>query len=98
MIIKSNEVPTSPEGRKPYELGGREIQVKHFVTRVTRPENPFGPHEHQQSELWYIIDGHALVRLGQVEEKVTVGDLIIIDPWVEHGLRTDSEATWICLG
>jgi mannose-6-phosphate isomerase-like protein (cupin superfamily) len=98
MIIKSNDVPISEAGRKPYSIGDREILVKHFVTRVTHPDNPFGPHDHEQAELWYILDGIALVKLGDAEHQATAGDLIVIDPWVEHGLRTEGEATWICLG
>ena len=97
MIIKSNTIPLQ-NGRRPYELGGREILVHHFVTRETTPENPFEPHKHAVPELWFIIDGEALVTLDGVEHPVEGGDLIVIDPWVEHGLRTESRATWICLG
>ena len=98
MILKSQGVPVSEDGRKPYPLGGRTVEVKHFVVRVTLPDNPFGPHSHEQPELWYIIDGQALVKLGQEEYPVGPGDLVVIDPNVAHGLRTESEATWICLG
>jgi len=55
-------------------------------------------HKHAVPELWFIIDGEALVTLDGVEHPVESGDLIVIDPWVEHGLRTESRATWICLG
>lgn len=98
MIVRSRDIPVSDTGRKPYPLEGREVMVKHFVTRITHPDNPFGPHKHEQPELWYVIDGQAWVKLGDQEHAAEAGDLVIIDPWVEHGLRTESQATWICLG
>ncbi len=97
MILRSRNMPAAG-GRKPYPLEGRQIVTKHFVVRETTPENPFGPHKHEQPELWFIISGQALVKLGEEEEAVEPGDLIVIDPWEEHGLRTTGQATWICLG
>ena len=97
MILHSSELAES-NGRRPYELGGREVLVKHFVVRVTTPENPFKPHRHQQRELWYVVEGQAWVSLDGSEEVVQAGDLVVIDPLVEHGLRTEGQATWVCLG
>ena len=42
MIVKGNDIEAK-NGRKPYELGGLVVQVKHFVVRVTTPDNPFKP-------------------------------------------------------
>lgn len=97
MILKSKTLPIQ-NGRRPYELEGRGIVVHHFVTRETTPENPFAPHKHAVPELWYIIDGEGLVTIDGGEHPVESGDLIVIDPWVEHGLRTASRVAWICLG
>jgi len=97
MIIRGNEIQT-PGGRRPYLLEGREILVKHFVERVTTPDNPFKPHEHEQPELWYIISGEARLTLDGQEHTVSGGDLVVIDPWIDHGLRTESQVTWLCLG
>jgi mannose-6-phosphate isomerase-like protein (cupin superfamily) len=97
MILKAGAIPVV-NGRRPYELGDREIVVHHFVTRTTTPMNPFKPHKHAAPELWYMTDGEALVTLDGVEHLVEDGDLIVIDPWVEHGLRAEKQATWICLG
>jgi mannose-6-phosphate isomerase-like protein (cupin superfamily) len=97
MIIKRRAIHTK-NGRTPYELEGREITVRHFVTRVTTPDNPFKAHQHENAELWFIIAGHALVELDGTEHAVEDGDLIVIDPWVSHGLRTATQVTWICVG
>lgn len=97
MIIKGSEIEPQ-NGRKPYPLDGLAIEVKHFVVRVTTPDNPFIPHEHGQPELWFITDGEATVSFAGADHTVKAGDLIAIEPWVEHGLRTTGQATWICLG
>ena len=97
MIIKARDIPTV-NGRKPYPLGGREVVTKHFVIRETTASNPFGPHKHEQPEFWFIISGEAMVKLGDQEVVAESGDLIVIDPWEEHGLRASGRATWICLG
>lgn len=96
-IIKGSSIDMV-KGRRPYELNGRVISTKHFVVRETKPENPFGPHKHEQSELWFIIKGKGKLLLNGVEYDVEENDLIILDPWIEHGLSTDGELTWICLG
>lgn len=97
MILRASEIE-APEGRRPYDLEGRDIRLGHFVTRVTTPHTPFGPHAHAERELWFILEGQAIVSLEGVEHTLGPRDMAVIDPWVKHGLRTDSEATWICLG
>ena len=97
MIVRRSEVEATA-GRAPYTLGETRVEVAHFVERVTTPTNPFGPHAHEQPELWYIVSGQAIVRLGEQEHVVDAGDLIVIEPQVAHGLRVEHEATWLCLG
>lgn len=96
-IIKGDSIKMK-NGRRGYDLSGREISTKHFAFRVTTPDNPFPPHKHEQSELWFIISGKAKVLLDGIEYEVEENDLIIIDPWVEHGLKTDTQVNWICIG
>lgn len=86
------------KGRRGYDLGGRKIVTKHFAVRITKPDNPFGPHKHEQTELWFIVAGYGTVLLDGIEYEVEANDLIILDPWIEHGLSTTTEVTWICLG
>ncbi len=97
MILYARNI-AEKDGRRPYDLGGREIPAKHFVTRRTTPGNPFGPHTHDNPELWFILEGRAVVNLAGADHPVEKGDLVVIDPRVEHGLRTDAEVLWICLG
>ncbi|GAB4562969.1 MAG: hypothetical protein Kow0047_11430 [Anaerolineae bacterium] len=97
MILRGQDIPVT-NGRKPYEIESYQAPVRHFVVRITTPDTPFRPHRHEQPELWYIIEGQATLTLNGEDHPVQGGDLIVLEPWVEHGLRTDSQVTWICLG
>lgn len=97
MIIRGTPNAGEP-GRTLYALDGFQTTVTHFVIRQTTPAQPFGPHRHAQPEMWYIMAGAALLLEDGAEHPVGAGDLITIQPWVEHGLRTDGEVSWICLG
>ena len=97
MILKGKALPEE-NGRKPYPLSSRDVVGKHFVVRVTGPENPFVPHRHAQREIWFIIEGQAVINLDGTDHSVEGGDLIELEPWVEHGLRTKDRVTWICMG
>jgi len=65
---------------------------------VTTPETPFIPHKHEVRELWFMIEGNAVVSLDGINHDVEARDLIAVDPWVEHGLSTTTRAVWICMG
>ena len=97
MIVKGVQ-DTEENGRTFYPLDGFETTIAHFVTRETTPDNPFVPHKHEQKELWYILAGSTFFFRDGTEELVEAGDLILIEPWVEHGMRADNHVTWICLG
>ena len=97
MIVKG--IPDDAQkGRTYYPLDDFSMLTRHFVIRDTTAENPFLPHEHEQPELWYIIKGEALVTLGETEHPVSAGDLVRLDPWMHHGLRSESAVRWICIG
>ncbi|MFH1086603.1 MAG: cupin domain-containing protein [Chloroflexota bacterium] len=98
MIIRGEELPQSERGLRLYSLSSKEIAGNHFGVWRTTPETPFGPHKHAQRELWYIIAGSAMVSIDGVEQSVGPGDLLELPPWVEHGLRTSDQVTWICMG
>lgn len=97
MIIRGVVDKTRP-GRTFYPLEGFSVTAEHFAVRETRPDNPFQPHSHEQPELWYVIEGEAFVTLNDQEHAVRAGDLIRLDPWVRHGLRTETRVRWICVG
>jgi quercetin dioxygenase-like cupin family protein len=97
MIIRAADIEVAG-GRKPYPLGDLRVEVGHFVVRITTPEVPFGPHKHERPELWFIVQGEADVTLDGQVHAAAAGDLILIEPWVEHGLRVADRAEWLCLG
>ena len=97
MIIKGRVDP-SQASRTAYPLEGFSVATDHFVVRETTPENPFKPHRHKEPELWYVIEGEGVVSLNGQDHPVTTGDLIRLDPWVEHGLSTGGSLRWICMG
>ena len=102
MIVRGSEIPEE-NGRKPYPIApgataGWGDPGWHFVIRTTTPENPFLPHKHEGTEMWFILKGEAILSLDGQEHTVAAGDLIQLDPWSEHGLRTESHVRWICMG
>ena len=97
MIIHAHDTQTTA-GRTSYPLPELDLHVAHFVIRLTTSANPFRPHAHAQPELWFILDGQAIATLDGHDHPVAARDLIVIEPWVEHGLRVERRAEWICLG
>lgn len=97
MVVKG-QPDTGERGRTFYPLEGFAATVSHFVVRRTTPANPFVPHRHAQREMWYIMEGNGLLWEDGREHAVGAGDLVLIASQCEHGLRTESTLTWICLG
>ncbi len=98
MIIKGMPDPEN-RYRSIYPIGKKNaIKVNHFVVRTTTQNNPFEPHQHEQEELWYIIEGQGILKENNDDYPVEAGDLIQIKPWVPHGLSSDTKSVWICLG
>lgn len=97
MIIRNSEIP-AVSGRKGYPIAGQQNLLHHLAVRITTPDNPFKPHRHEAEEIWYIVEGTALVELDGQEHAVAAGDVIILKPWVEHGLRSETQVKWACLG
>ena len=86
------------EGRKHYPIEECQESIRHFVCRTTTPDSPFGPHKHEGEEFWYILSGRAVVSIDGEETEVEPGDLVVLASGTEHGLRSDSEAVWLCFG
>jgi len=84
--------------RRLYPVSGKQKALHHLASFVTTRENPFKPHKHEGDELWYIIEGEAIVSLDGGEQSVESGDLVIVASGAEHGVRTELRAFWLCLG
>lgn len=97
MIVRCRDIPEQ-NGRRGYAIGSEQTLLHHLAVRVTTPANPFKPHRHEAEEVWYIVEGEALVELDGQEHPVETGDVVILKPWVEHGLRSESRVKWVCLG
>ena len=96
-IFRAEEL-AEKDGRRAYPIDDCQETIKHFVTRRTDRSNPFGPHKHDGEEFWFILEGEAIVGLGGEDHVVRKGDLVVLPPWQEHGLRSEKGAYWICFG
>ena len=55
-------------------------------------------HQHTLSEeIYYVTDGSGLMRLGEEEFAITVGDVIDIPPGMPHNLRNTGKRTLVVL-
>src|SRR5512146_1365889 len=97
MVIRG-KVDASQPGRVVYPLDGRRLELRHFVVRRTTRSNPFAPHRHEQAEMWFVVEGRGVLVEDDGERAVEAGDLITIESGALHGLRTDGEVRWICMG
>ena len=102
MIIRGSDLPEE-NGRKPYPItpgatDGWDNPGWHFVIRTTTPDNPFAPHKHDGTEMWFILEGEAVLYLDGKDHRLKAGDLVELEPWSTHGLRTDTRVRWLCMG
>jgi mannose-6-phosphate isomerase-like protein (cupin superfamily) len=97
VLIKGSSLKEE-NGRRPYPLEGCGFPLIHFVVRTTLPDNPFIPHKHENREVWYVLSGEGFYFENGTEQRVEGTDIMIIEPWDEHGLRTETRIEWICLG
>jgi hypothetical protein len=97
MIIKGSQLEEK-NGRRPYPIADQQGILHHLSVYDTQPQNPFVPHKHERAEIWYIIEGEAFVSIDGREHVVDADDLVLLEPRVEHGLRSESRARWVCLG
>jgi mannose-6-phosphate isomerase-like protein (cupin superfamily) len=96
VVLKGHAIPERNH-RKGYDVSTQD-QISHFAVRVTTPENPFEPAKHGEQRFWFILEGEAVVTIDGQVTPVEPGDLIIVAPWSDHSLRSQSRARWICFG
>ena len=70
MITRGNELEKK-NGRKDYPLISDEVAGRHFAVWTTTPANPFGPHKHEQREIWFILEGQATVSVDGEESEIS---------------------------
>ena len=98
MVIKFKNAEIRKDGSVSYPIQGHQNLAKHFAYRRVTPEQPFGPHSHEGDEFWYIISGKAKVNIGGEITEVEERDLIICPSNVSHGMTSDGEVIWLCIG
>jgi mannose-6-phosphate isomerase-like protein (cupin superfamily) len=99
MIIRANQAQTdATRGRTAYPIADQQTLLHHLSVYHTTPGVPFPPHKHERIEIWYIVEGEAIISLDGVEDTVRGGDVVVLPSWVEHGLRSETSARWVCLG
>jgi len=98
MVIKFKDAEERKDGSRSYQVKDKQNIVKHFAYRIVTPDNPFGPHSHEGDEFWYILKGKAIVNIGGEMTEVGEKDLIICPSNVSHGMTSDGEVLWLCIG
>ncbi len=48
------------------------------------------PHAHEEKEIFFIVEGSGIIRIGEQETRVSFGDSVFIDPRQEHCIINDS--------
>jgi mannose-6-phosphate isomerase-like protein (cupin superfamily) len=50
------------------------------------PDERTTPHGHQEKEMFFVISGRGVLRMGAVEREVGYGDTVYVTPGVDHDL------------
>lgn len=98
MVIRFKDVTPRNDGTVSYPIKDHQSILKHVAYRLVTPDRPFGTHAHEGDELWYIIKGKAVVNIGGEVSEVGERDLIICPSNVSHGMTSDGEVYWLCIG
>ena len=48
---------------------------------------PLHEHQHEQEEVWHIVDGEVALSIGGQEEVLTTGCVAVVPPWTLHSVR-----------
>ena len=79
--------------RVPHELGADGVSV--LESRAPRGDSP-PMHVHGEDEIFHVLDGTMLVRIGDEEHIVKAGETLLAPGGVAHSYRVDSdEARWL---
>lgn len=62
------------------------------------PGETVTPHAHDEKEMFFVVRGNGLMRLGDEQREVGFGDTIYITPGVEHDLTNTGTEPLLFLG
>ena len=64
---------------------------------VIAPGETSTPHDHDEKEMFFVIDGDGVIRMGDEERRIGRGDTIFVTPDVRHKITNDGETDLLFL-
>jgi mannose-6-phosphate isomerase-like protein (cupin superfamily) len=58
---------------------------------VVKPGETSTPHSHEEKEMYFIVEGSGVLRIGDEHRRVGFGDTIFITPEREHEIHNDGD-------
>jgi quercetin dioxygenase-like cupin family protein len=98
-IFQMQRVPVVAHGgeatiefSRPFETHEFESSWRFVDYVVIPPGASIGPHRHGlDEEMYFVMEGTALMTTNDIEKRVIAGDLILNKPGWVHGLRNDGK-------
>lgn len=104
VFLSASDIATKPAEAFPDTIKGR-VSWSTLLSSGLTPSNKLtagiatcppsfgflGHHSHEQAELYFILEGEGLMKVDDVEQKVSKGGVVYIPGNAEHGIRNLSE-------
>ena len=79
-------------------IGQSKTKLQTFNRVVLPPVKSTKPHRHNDcEEIYYFLDGHGEVTVGNKTVSVSKDDVVVVDPGEEHGIKNTSSKNFIYL-
>ena len=76
-----------------HAIGGEQVLLCHVVYE---PGTTVARHSHETAEqLMWIVEGDVTMTVGDETKRLRAGDVVVINPGVEHELHSESGLTFI---